>query len=270
MRIRRVPLPKPDPGARFKPGDFDEVLEHLPSTCILIGGQAVAWWAEKYSVKTRGGDLVDDTSKDIDFWGRHEDLFRIANKLKRTPYLPDKREMTFLVGAIEVNAAGKKTALELLHRVPGLDSDEPNAVALPEALTKSGKVVLVLTPVSLVLSKLYNLRHFSQEDRHDLMHLKTSVSASRAFISEIVSRDPKFALWNCKRLIRAQQEARNQRLERQHGFRLLSGIPIESIRAASQGQAVPPERRLKLQGFLEQQWPRVSGEPGDKLSDEIS
>ena len=74
MKIRRVPLPKPDPGARFKPGDFDDILEQLPATCILIGGQAVAWWAEKYSVKTHGGDLVDDTSKDIDFWGRHEDL----------------------------------------------------------------------------------------------------------------------------------------------------------------------------------------------------
>jgi hypothetical protein len=102
------------------------------------------------------------------------------------------------------------------------------------------------------------------------MHLKTSLSTSRAFISEIVPRDPKLALWNCKRLIRARQEARNQRLESQHGFRLLSGIPVESIRAASQDQAVPPESRLKLQGFLEQQWPRVSGEPGDKLSEEIS
>ncbi len=73
MKNRRVPLPKPDPGARFKPGDFDDVLEHLPATCILIGGQAVAWWAEKYSVKTDGGNLVDNTSKDIEFWGRHEE-----------------------------------------------------------------------------------------------------------------------------------------------------------------------------------------------------
>ena len=39
---------------------------------------------------------------------------------------------------------------------------------------------------------------------------------------------------------------------------------------SSQDQAVPPESRLKLQGFLEQQWPRVSWEPGDKLSDDIS
>jgi hypothetical protein len=270
MKNRRVPLPKPDPGAQFKPGDFDGILAHLPGTCILIGGQAVALWAEKYAIKTPKGDLVDAASKDIDFWGKHADLFRIAEQLKKTPYLPDKREMTFLVGVIEVDAAGKNTALELLHRVPGLDTDEPDSVAVPVAMTKSGKEALVLTPVSLVLTKLYNLRHFSQEDRHDLLHLQISLEASRAFISEVVSKDPKLALWNCKRLIRAHREESNQRLERQHGFQLLSGIPIESIGAATQDQTIPAEGRAKLQRLLEQQWPRVSGAPGDTTSDDIS
>lgn len=267
MKIRRVPLPKPDPGAQFRPEDFNDLLEHLPATCILIGGQAIAWWAEKYSVKTQGGTLLNPTSKDIDFWGTNEDLVHIASHLKKTPNRPDKREMTTFIGAIEVNASGKKTALELLRRVPGLDSDDPNVVALPEAITKSGKMILVLTPVSLVLSKLYNLRHFPQEGRHDLMHLQTSLIASRYFISEIVSREPRLALWNCKRIIRAHQEKPNQRLERQQGFHLLSGIPIENIRTASQDKATAPENRLKLQGFLERQWPRVSGEAKDSPDD---
>ncbi len=262
MKNKFIPLlPKPESGAKFKPGDFEEILQNVPAKCVLIGGQAVAWWAEKYAITTPEGNFVDATSKDIDFWGKHADLFRFANSLKKTPYLPNKREMTFLIGAIEVNAAGKKTALELLHRVPGLDTQDSEAVAVPEAMTRGGKEALILTPVSLVLTKLYNLRHFSQEDRHDLLHLQISLMTSRAFISEVVLRDARFALWNCNRLIHAQREARNQRLERQHGLQILSGIPIESIRAASQQRSQPMESREKLQRFLDSQWPRVSGNP---------
>lgn len=51
MTRRLVPLPKPDPEAKFKPGDFEELLRNIPGRCVLIGGQAVAWWAEKYAIK---------------------------------------------------------------------------------------------------------------------------------------------------------------------------------------------------------------------------
>lgn len=145
MKNRPVPLPLPEPGAKFEPGDFDEVLQHIPETCVLIGGQAVAWWAKKYNVATLHGLQVDAASKDIDFWGRHADLFRLADWLKKPPYLPNKRELTFLIGALQIMAAGKRTALELLHRVPGLDTERPRSVALLEAMTRSGKEVLVLS-----------------------------------------------------------------------------------------------------------------------------
>jgi len=261
MARRLFPLPKPDPEAKFKPGDFEELLRNIPGRCVLIGGQAVAWWAEKYAITTPEGERVDAASKDIDLWGKHGDLACIAKWLNRTPYLPNQREMTVFVGAIAVIAAGKKTSLEMLRRVPGLDTQDPEAAAVPEAVTKDGKEALILTPVSLVLSKLYNLRRFPQEDRHDLLHLRISLKASCAFISAVVSRDARFALWNCNRLIRAQGEPRNRRLERRHGFQILSGIPIDKLRAATRQPSQPAESREKLQRFLDCQWPRVSGQP---------
>ena len=116
------------------------------------------------------GLQVDAASKDINFWGRHANLFRLADWLKRPPYLPNKRELTFL---------------------PPLRQ--------------------LASPVSLVLCKLYNLRHFSQEDRHDLLHLELSLQASRASISDLAPRKTQFTTWNCNRLIRAQREGPNQR-----------------------------------------------------------
>jgi hypothetical protein len=44
-------IPVPDKDAELKPGDFSAVLEAVPAECVLIGGQAVAWWAGRYGIK---------------------------------------------------------------------------------------------------------------------------------------------------------------------------------------------------------------------------
>jgi hypothetical protein len=177
--------------------------------------------------------------------------------LRTIPYVPDKREMTCFLGAMQINAAGKKTALELLSRVPGLDSKNPESVAVPEVLTKTGKEVLVLTPVSLVVVKLYNLRRFDQKDRQDLLHLQISLQSSRYFISEVIPRDARFGLWNCHRLIDAQHSKANRRLEREHHFKILSAIPIESIQAAANDSRQTPDDRVRFEKFLTLEWPRI-------------
>lgn len=146
MKIKFVPVPKPEPGTKLKPRDFDTLLGKIPATCVLIGGQAVAWWAERYSIRTTSGQLVDVNSKDIDFWGKRADLIRIAELLDRRPALPGKHELTGLVGALEILVSGRRTVLELLHRVPGLDVNNPNAVAVPQAITKTGAETLIKTP----------------------------------------------------------------------------------------------------------------------------
>jgi len=38
--------PKISPDAQFTPWDFADIIAHLPDDCSLVGGQAVAWWAE--------------------------------------------------------------------------------------------------------------------------------------------------------------------------------------------------------------------------------
>jgi len=43
--------------SRFRPRDFADVLAQLPPGCPLVGGQAVAWWAERYGI-TRGHEPI--------------------------------------------------------------------------------------------------------------------------------------------------------------------------------------------------------------------
>ncbi len=92
-------MPVPEPGIKLKPVDFVEVLHHIPESCILIGGQAVAWWAERYQLKLEGVEK-EITSQDIDFWGTTADLLQLADRLNTAPALPSHYEITLLVGAI--------------------------------------------------------------------------------------------------------------------------------------------------------------------------
>ncbi len=104
--------------ARFRPSDFSEVIAKLPKDCSLIGGQAVALWAERYGLRGDNGEAV--TSADIDFWGSRGDLIRMAKALQRKAVFPHEYEMTVWVGAIPLRIHGRNTLVEFLHTVPGL------------------------------------------------------------------------------------------------------------------------------------------------------
>src|ERR1039457_4466387 len=60
----------------FVPSDFAAVIQHVPEECPLVGGQAVAWWAQEYSPSDK-----PVTSCDIDFWGFRDDLTTLARAL---------------------------------------------------------------------------------------------------------------------------------------------------------------------------------------------
>ena len=52
MRPRRLKpvLPKLSPGLKLTPHDFLAILTNIPEGCAMIGGQAVAYWANRYRI----------------------------------------------------------------------------------------------------------------------------------------------------------------------------------------------------------------------------
>jgi hypothetical protein len=49
------PHPSPEEMGNFRPEDFAFVIEQLPDNCPIVGGQAVAWWAERCEVRHENG-----------------------------------------------------------------------------------------------------------------------------------------------------------------------------------------------------------------------
>jgi hypothetical protein len=86
----------------FSLQQFSEVLKIRDAAgqpYLLIGGQAVNYWAERYlAVEPQLEPLKPFTSEDIDFKGGQADVQRIARQLALPTGFPPKVQMTALAG----------------------------------------------------------------------------------------------------------------------------------------------------------------------------
>jgi hypothetical protein len=237
----------------YVPADFGEVLQKIPDECPLIGGQAVAWWVQRYCPSEQ-----QVTSSDIDFWGFKENLIELARALGQKPILPDRREMTIWVGGIQMTLKGERTVVDFISTVPGLDSFNVEKVSVRQlfGIGSQQKDLLVLSPVSLVLAKIYALKAFDQTDRQDEVHLKVCLITSNYFIDQLLREGKtRQVLLNVERLIAASQNKPYRRLEAEYGFTILSAVPIKQMQAAASSDAFPEKDRSQLGNFVKLRWP---------------
>jgi hypothetical protein len=247
-------LPKLSPDLKLQPHDFLSVIALVPEGCPMIGGQAVAYWANRYAT-TPATDPI--TSKDIDFWGSRDDVKTLAKRLQRPAIYPNAYEMTVWAGAIEISIKGRTTLVEMLHTVPGLDANQPEQAALTREI--QGTELYILSPVSLVLAKLHALRHFDQEQREDKRHLLISIVCSAHYISELLSgKHIRLALQECERVIRVHLLKSTRRLQSEHGFNLLDAIPVAAMKAEMDHSQQNTNDHRRLRNFFEKRWPEVS------------
>lgn len=129
----RVPCPNGG-NVGFSLQQFSEVLKIRDAAgqpYILIGGQAVNYWAERYlAVEPQLEPLKPFTSEDIDFKGGHADVQRIARQLELTPGYPLKVQMTALAGTIPFQIGGLQANIEIVRRIPGVSGSPNVATAL--------------------------------------------------------------------------------------------------------------------------------------------
>ena len=173
-------------GNRFTLQQFSEIFqvrnpEGIPY--LLIGGQAVNYWAERYL--THEPELrkhAPFTSGDIDFRGNREDVRHIAGQLELTAVFPDKVAMTALAGAIPFQIGKHPSNIEVVRLIPGVSVATVDALAIGAELR--GQQIRVLDPISLMLCKVNLALTVSQENRQDVEHLKILIFCVRGFLRE--------------------------------------------------------------------------------------
>ena len=156
------------------------------SPYILIGGQAVNYWAERYlTTEPELEGLKPFTSADIHFKGSQADVERIARQLSLNASYPPKVAITALSGVIPFRIGDLDSAIEVIRRIPGISqSRETPAI---ESLWE-GNMIRVLDPVSLLSCKLELAATVTQDQRGDVRHLKILVPCVRSFLGEILEQ----------------------------------------------------------------------------------
>ena len=238
----------------FSLHQFAEVFKIRDATgqpYVLIGGQAVNYWADRYlPVEPELRLLAPFTSEDIDFKGGTDDVRRIARQLELTPGYPAKVEMTALAGTIPFLVGGLKSNIEIVRRIPGVSG---SVDALAVRVEWNGKVLRVLDPISLLGCKLELVTRVPQQNRRDVLHLRTLVPCVRAFLNEFLQQVDRGEIparhWlnAANQVLKLTTDSRAKKLGRKHQIHWTEILPLAPISKS---------RDEKVRRFCQQQLQR--------------
>jgi hypothetical protein len=193
---------RPKPSAeRLRPLAFADVkpilsrLERIADSVVLVGGQAVNFWAELYASRVPAINReAPFTSKDIDFCGDVHAVRICADRLGGTfriatidDHTPNTGVVTFL------DDDGVKRTIDFLDSPLGLRAEEVQRLAIPaEILDPTGKpsgpLFRIMHPVQVMESRVHNAMTLPNYDSPAaLKQLRLSVICAREFIHDVIA-----------------------------------------------------------------------------------
>jgi len=192
---------RPKPSAdRLAPLSFADVkpvliqLQAIADSVVLVGGQAVNFWAEYYA--TRASELEREapfTSKDIDFCGTVNVVRLCAERLAGTARIATMDDHTPNVGVVTfAGEGGVKRTIDFLDQPLGLRAKEIQRMAIPaEVLDARGHATgvqfRIMHPIQVMESRVHNAMVLPGYDSpHALKQLRLSVICAREFIRDMI------------------------------------------------------------------------------------
>lgn len=152
---------------------------------ILVGGQAVAFWAAFFELKPRSSEREIFTSKDIDFEGAARSARRAGELLGgdvRIPTIDDHTPNTGMV--LFKDSDGENREIDFLVAPYGLDGRDvrDTAVRLSVANPSGPDLpVWVMHPERCMESRVYNVVGLRQAGRIGIDQLRRSVICAKEF-----------------------------------------------------------------------------------------
>lgn len=242
-------------GERFSLHQFSEVFQVRNPTgapYVLIGGQAVNYWAERYlSAEPELRMLLPFTSEDIDFKGTRADVEHIANQLRRPALYPHRMQITALAGAIPIVIGDLESNIEVVRSIPGVAAGSVDKLAIQAEW--SGKEIRVMDPISLIACKLKLAFMVSQQKRQDVEHLKILVYCVRGFLHEFLLEVERGVLpaqgWlgAANKMLKLAKTTHGRRAMNKFGIHWRTVLPLEGIARS---------KNTKVVRFRESQLPR--------------
>lgn len=212
---------------------------------VLIGGQAVNFWAERYRDIEPALQEGPFTSKDVDFQAESFEVDWVAKALHVEAVKPAQESATEQTGKILFPlSTGGTCELDFLRRsIPNLEK-EVLETAVPVPLEDGSATFWVMHPLPCMLSRAYNVVRLGEKynTEHGRAQLRASVVCLRHFVLEMAHTDAREARDICKKVYRY---ARGNDVARQV-YRDLQVDPFDAV----------PHDRVLGDLFFEECYPR--------------
>jgi len=245
------------------PQDILSILRVVAQTdCIVIGGQAVNLWSERYQKpEPPWSDLQPFTSIGLDLLGSRREVLAAAELLRTTPLLPGPDENTVNAGKLRVPTEAGELEIDVVHTANGINTQE--AFETAPTLAFQNVRLRVLHPVLCIESKTVNLATLPQDCdyRQDLKHLRLSIANAREYLAELTVEGKNAAAlirW-AKRLRRDATHQLGLNAARRHGLNFQQAIP----------KIVWEQTTGPLADFIKAQWAAWTDEVSRKLEEEL-
>jgi hypothetical protein len=162
------------------------ILELAGTDMILVGGQALAFWAAYYHTSTPSAAIT----KDVDLLGTRADVERLARGLGAKAVFPHKKEMTLLVGQVMKDLpGGNYVTIDVMFRIYGDITTEAITTRAVLAESPAGRF-RVMHPLDVLQSRLENVHGLSvKQDEHGVAQLRLAVEMARKFVGDIGAQE---------------------------------------------------------------------------------
>lgn len=172
--------------------DYLDVFKALnldPGKAIVVGGQAVNFWAERFEEdEPELRNYGPFTSTDLDLHRLELTTSKalrsqaIATEPQRDPF---GKAFTIVGETFFMKDKGGETlTIDALKLVTGLRPDEVEKGALK--IESRGVSVLILTPIACLKAKMFNVQTIDQRNRHDEKHVRILFLCVRAFLRQLL------------------------------------------------------------------------------------
>ena len=220
--------------APLTPEDVRKILTICSPTGLLVGGQALAFWADHLEVQ-RPASLVSGVTADADFIGDAVLATTLGKRLGWDTWIPSLDDSTPQTGKVTHRTkSGNVKQVDFLSGVVGLTTKDLARRAVEMDIPGIGHL-RVIHPLDVLDSRIQNL-HLLPEKRNDagIAQARLAVSMVRVFIArEVAARGERMGLKLLERIAEMAVDMAAVRVFLLYGIDPLESVPLENFRTTS-------------------------------------
>lgn len=214
--------------------DVRNILTTCSSTGLLVGGQALAFWADHLQV-ARPASLISGVTAGADFIGDAALATTLGTRLGWQIWIPPLDHPTPQTGKVTHRTkSGKVKRVDFLSGVAGLTTKDLARRAVEMVIPDIGRL-RVIHPLDVLDSRIQNL-HLLPEKRNDagIAQARLSLGVARAFIArQVATHGERIGLKLLERIAQMATDIAAVRVFLLHGIDPLEAVPLEQFRTTT-------------------------------------